>query len=151
MPRGDQPVIQDLVIADVENLKRRGHRRHEARLQPFNGKNALQDHYEQLLASVMYLKQLLIEEEMRAATEQVHRSPRGGGSAEATGPGATSMPAGIDPERVAQMIAHRAVSKLEHDPAQGKYFGCCVICGTPWPCTYAGPVPAAVRSERTTP
>lgn len=48
-------------------------------------------------------------------------------------------------ERTAQLLAHRACCGAEHDPASGKLHGCCVVCGVPWPCEYAGkpPAPAA--------
>jgi hypothetical protein len=41
-------------------------------------------------------------------------------------------------ERAAQLIAHRACCGTEHDPANGKFHGYCVVCGVPWPCEYAG-------------
>ncbi len=41
-------------------------------------------------------------------------------------------------ERIAQLTAHRVCCGAEHDPSQGKLHGCCVICGVPWPCEYAG-------------
>jgi len=41
-------------------------------------------------------------------------------------------------ERIAVLTAHRACCGTEHDPANGKLHGCCVICGVPWPCAYAG-------------
>ena len=44
-------------------------------------------------------------------------------------------------ERVAQMIAHRACCGSEHDPSVGRIHGYCVVCGVPWPCEYAGPLP----------
>ena len=44
---------------------------------------------------------------------------------------------GNNQERVAQLIAHRACGSEEHDPANGKIHGCCVVCLTPWPCTVA--------------
>ncbi len=47
-----------------------------------------------------------------------------------------------DPERVAQLIAHRVCCGTEHDPASGKLHGQCVVCGVPWPCAYAGDPPA---------
>jgi hypothetical protein len=47
-----------------------------------------------------------------------------------------------DPERIAQLIAHRACVGAEHDPVSGKLHGCCVVCGVPWPCAYAGNPPA---------
>lgn len=44
-------------------------------------------------------------------------------------------------ERVAQITAHRACCGVEHDPAQGKLHGYCIVCGVPWPCEYAGQPP----------
>lgn len=44
-------------------------------------------------------------------------------------------------ERVAQLIAHRVCCNEEHDPANGKVSGFCVVCGLPWPCEYANPKP----------
>jgi hypothetical protein len=41
---------------------------------------------------------------------------------------------GIDPERVAQLIAHRVCHAAEHDPEHGKLHGCCIVCGEAWPC-----------------
>lgn len=41
-------------------------------------------------------------------------------------------------ERVAQLTAHRACIGAEHDPQNGKLHGCCIVCGRPWPCEYAG-------------
>lgn len=48
----------------------------------------------------------------------------------------------VDPERVAQMIAHRVCCGAEHDPANGKLHGLCVVCGVQWPCEYVGPLPS---------
>jgi hypothetical protein len=45
-------------------------------------------------------------------------------------------------ERVAQITAHRACCGTEHDAANGKLHGYCVVCGVPWPCEYAGTPPA---------
>ena len=45
-------------------------------------------------------------------------------------------------ERAAQMMAHRACCGVEHDPQAGKFHGCCVVCGVPWPCEYVGPKPS---------
>lgn len=44
-------------------------------------------------------------------------------------------------ERVAQLTAHRACHSAEHDPQNGKLHGCCIVCGVPWPCEYAGTPP----------
>ena len=39
--------------------------------------------------------------------------------------------------RIASAIAHRACCGTEHDPANGKLHGYCVVCGIPWPCETA--------------
>jgi len=51
-------------------------------------------------------------------------------------------------ERVAQLTAHRACCGTEHDPANGKLHGYCVVCGVPWPCEYAGSPPLAGSESR---
>lgn len=57
-------------------------------------------------------------------------------------PATISRDAGaVDAERVAQLIAHRACCGTEHDPANGKLHGYCVVCGVDWPCEYAGKPP----------
>lgn len=38
---------------------------------------------------------------------------------------------------VAAAMAHRACCGTEHDPANGKLHGYCVVCGVPWPCDTA--------------
>ena len=43
-------------------------------------------------------------------------------------------------ERTAQCIAHRACCGSEHNPAEGKLHGYCVVCGVPWPCEYVGKI-----------
>lgn len=49
-------------------------------------------------------------------------------------------------ERIAQIAAHRACCGTEHNPAEGKLHGYCVVCGVPWPCDYAGKLPALESS-----
>jgi hypothetical protein len=46
-------------------------------------------------------------------------------------------------ERTAQIAAHRACCGTEHDAANGKLHGYCVVCGVPWPCDYAGKPPSS--------
>ena len=46
-------------------------------------------------------------------------------------------------ERTAQIAAHRVCCGVEHDPANGKLHGYCVVCGVPWPCEYASTPPAS--------
>lgn len=45
----DQPVIQDLVLKDIAERKRLGIERYGAPLQPFNGRDALLDAYQEAL------------------------------------------------------------------------------------------------------
>lgn len=37
----------------------------------------------------------------------------------------------------AACMAHRACCGTEHDPANGKLHGCCIVCGVSWPCDTA--------------
>lgn len=54
---------------------------------------------------------------------------------------------------VAAAMAHRACCGTEHDPANGKLHGYCVVCGVEWPCETAqyflrsAPPPAAPSQE----
>lgn len=38
---------------------------------------------------------------------------------------------------LAAATAHRGCCGTEHDPANGKLHGYCVVCGVPWPCDTA--------------
>ena len=38
---------------------------------------------------------------------------------------------------IATAAAHRICCSEEHDPANGKLAGFCVVCGLPWPCETA--------------
>jgi hypothetical protein len=81
--KNDHPAIWDLVLQDieratfnhptqekmhhllVEHIKLRdkiGEQKYGVRLQPFNGREALQDAYEEFLDSIVYLRQALYEE-----------------------------------------------------------------------------------------
>ena len=59
--KNDLPFVQDAVIADIEARKQVGIERYGTPLQPFNGRDALQDAYEEAIDLAMYLKQLIIE------------------------------------------------------------------------------------------
>ena len=50
----------------------------------------------------------------------------------------TDTPVAPYSERVAQLLAHRACHAAEHNPAEGRIHGYCMVCGIPWPCAYAG-------------
>lgn len=54
-------------------------------------------------------------------------------------------------ERTAQIAAHRACCGTEHDPANGKLHGCCIVCGVAWPCEYAGKAPVSEKRENLLP
>jgi len=68
---GDQPLpipnhhqdVQSLVISDLKARRELGIQRYGTPLQPFNGRNVLQDLYEELLDAATYVKQALIEQE----------------------------------------------------------------------------------------
>lgn len=57
----DRPFIQDLVIADIEARKQVGIQRYGTPLQPFNGRDVLQDLYEELIDAACYIKQAIVE------------------------------------------------------------------------------------------
>lgn len=61
---------------------------------------------------------------------------------------ATAPPERVDPERLAQMMAHRVCHAVEHNPLIGMLHGCCVVCGEAWPCAYAGPAPIPAEPEK---
>ena len=67
----DNTCIQDMVIADIERRKAVGIERYGNALQAFNGRNALQDLYEELIDAAMYTRQLL--EESKSPTVEVCR------------------------------------------------------------------------------
>lgn len=57
----DRPFIQDALIADIEKRRALGIERYGTALQPFNGRDALVDAYEESLDLATYLKQVLVE------------------------------------------------------------------------------------------
>lgn len=67
--RNDRPAIQDLVIADIEKRKEVGLRKYGTLLQAGNGRDALQDAYEEALDLCQYLRQEIQErEDLRSRT-----------------------------------------------------------------------------------
>ena len=66
---GDQPLpipndgtdVQQAVIRDIQARRQLGIERYGQPLKPHNGRDALRDLYEELVDSVCYLKQVLIE------------------------------------------------------------------------------------------
>jgi len=66
MSNDSQP-IWDLVVADMSARNALGVERYGTPLQAFNGRKALQDVYEEALDMVVYLKQQLVEEDVKNA------------------------------------------------------------------------------------
>lgn len=63
----DHPCIQDLVIADMDARKAVGLRRYGTTLQPFNGRDALRDAYEEALDLAVYLRQAIFERDEKVS------------------------------------------------------------------------------------
>lgn len=61
------PAIADLVIQDMVERKRIGIERYGVPLQPFNGRDALIDAYQEALDLAVYLRQLVEERERVSA------------------------------------------------------------------------------------
>jgi hypothetical protein len=59
----NKPIV-DLVVKDMKERKKQGIETYGVALQAFNGRNALQDAYEEALDLSIYLKQVL--EELKA-------------------------------------------------------------------------------------
>lgn len=57
----ERPCVQDLVIADMAARKAVGLERYGTLLQPFNGRDALMDAYQEALDLTMYLRQAIEE------------------------------------------------------------------------------------------
>lgn len=63
----DNPAVWDLVIADMQARDGEGRRKYGTPLQPFNGRDALIDAYQEALDLVVYLRTAIYEREQRAA------------------------------------------------------------------------------------
>ena len=59
----DRPAIWDLVIEDMKARDRVGRERYRTPLQPFNGRDALTDLYQELLDATVYCRQEIEERE----------------------------------------------------------------------------------------
>lgn len=58
----DRPDIATLVKKDIESRVQQGEEEYGERLQPHNGRNALQDAYEEAIDLALYLRQKLYEQ-----------------------------------------------------------------------------------------
>lgn len=63
--KNNRPSIQDLVIKDIEERKALGLARYGTLLQPFNGRDALVDAYQEALDLCQYLRQAIEERSER--------------------------------------------------------------------------------------
>jgi len=61
--------VWEEVIKDMKSRDNFGKSKYNTHLQPFNGRNPLQDAYEEALDLAVYLKQALIENEKKESTE----------------------------------------------------------------------------------
>lgn len=59
--KNDNPAIWDLVMKDIRERDEYGQRKYNTRLQPFNGRDALIDAYQEALDLIVYLRQLIYE------------------------------------------------------------------------------------------
>lgn len=59
--KNDRPAVWDLVIEDMKARDAIGQQRYGTRLQPFNGRDSLQDAYEEALDLAVYLRQAIEE------------------------------------------------------------------------------------------
>ena len=64
----DQPIVQAMVREDLHRREQLGIQRYGTPLQPFNGRDALTDAYEEALDLACYLRQALAERDPSAAT-----------------------------------------------------------------------------------
>ena len=55
------PAIWDLVIQDMQERDEDGFNRYQTRLQPFNGRDALFDAYQECLDLAVYIRQAIFE------------------------------------------------------------------------------------------
>lgn len=59
------PAVWDLVISDMRQRDQQGEKKYGTRLQPFNGRDALVDAYQEALDLTVYLRQALFERDGR--------------------------------------------------------------------------------------
>lgn len=63
--KNNYPVVQDMVMRDIEERKKLGIARYGTTLQPFNGRDVLKDIYEELLDAAIYMRQLMYERDIK--------------------------------------------------------------------------------------
>jgi hypothetical protein len=60
-----RPAVWDLVMRDMRDRDEVGRAKYGMRLQPFNGRDALVDLYQELLDAVVYLRQEIYERDSK--------------------------------------------------------------------------------------
>lgn len=79
--KNDKPAVWDLVMQDMRGRDRFGLEKYGTRLQPFNGRDALVDAYQEALDLVVYLRTAIYERDNPAIPEsfgqinQLHGGP----------------------------------------------------------------------------
>ena len=63
------PEVMGLFLSDLEERYKEGVRRYGVALQPFNGRDALQDAYEEAIDLALYLRQAIYERDKAAKKE----------------------------------------------------------------------------------
>lgn len=59
--QNDKPAVWELVMADMRARDAEGRRKYGVPLQPFNGRDALVDAYQESLDQTVYLRQAIFE------------------------------------------------------------------------------------------
>ena len=59
--RNDKPACWDLVMSDMRDRDAWGRSKYGTPLQPFNGRDALTDIYQEILDAAVYMRQLIFE------------------------------------------------------------------------------------------
>lgn len=67
--QNDKPACWDLVITDMKDRDDWGRSKYGTPLQPFNGRNALVDLYQELLDATVYCRQMI--EELKVYEDQI--------------------------------------------------------------------------------
>lgn len=63
--QNDHPAVWDMVMEDIKERDQKGIQTYGTRLQPFNGRDALVDAYQEALDLVVYLRQAIYERDTK--------------------------------------------------------------------------------------
>jgi hypothetical protein len=62
------PAVYDLIRKDLDDRDKYGEQKYGVRLQPFNGRNALKDSYQEVMDLLVYTRQALYEQDQHRET-----------------------------------------------------------------------------------